>query len=452
MVSRSGTGSGEPGTRSAVATVRSLLGACLRDIGASRVFGSTSAGIGHIDGMIHVAIDEPVLAALLADADGRIGPGPGVAALPGRLLRISAAPGAVADPVVVTDAQELALALAGWPLQGASGVNAAVELELDLDSPVPPDASVLRMDPTGGRAMVLDESLRDAGMVILAGPGVLRAEKAEALRAVAARAACGVVNTWGAKGLFAWDDPRHFGTAGLQERDFELAGVRSAPIVIAVGLDPYESPADRWAGGQVLEIEPAVLDVLCAHWPETARPVPSRPALYTELSAALAPLYASSEVPLTPARAAADLAAARPTGALVAADPGPAGLWVARTFPTTELGSVLVPSRAVRGFAAAAGLVAALDGRASISVVHPPVDEVTEAVVELAERWEAALVLEVWGGEPASPLATPAERIRRLADALADPKCCRLEVPVDFSFTRVLVEVAGPVVAWGGGP
>ena len=65
---------------------------------------------------------------------------------------------------------------------------------------------------------------------------------------------------------------------------------------------------------------------------------------YEQLAAALQPLYASAAVPLSPARAAADLGATRPDGALVLADPGPAGLWVARALPTTELGSVVVPS------------------------------------------------------------------------------------------------------------
>ena len=77
--------------------------------------------------------------------------------------------------------------------------------------------------------------------------------------------------------------------------------------------------------------------------------MPPYPPLYAELSAALADLYADDSVPLNPAKAAADLGAARPAGALVAADPGPAGLWIARTFPTTESGSVIVPSRPVAG-------------------------------------------------------------------------------------------------------
>ena len=46
----------------------------------------------------------------------------------------------------------------------------------------------------------------------------------------------------------------------------------------------------------------------------------------------------SDRLPLTGPRAAADLAAVVPAGGLVAADPGPAGFWIARTFPTTAPG------------------------------------------------------------------------------------------------------------------
>ncbi|MBI2704509.1 MAG: hypothetical protein HYX32_04360 [Actinobacteria bacterium] len=431
--------------------VRDLLAACLRDLGATRTFGASAPDL---SGLTHVPVAEPSVAALLADADGRIGPGPGVAVLPEHRLRITAAPGAttgeLAEPVIVTDASDLPLAIARWSVEGANGVNAVIELQLDLDldAPAPVNASVLRLDPTGGRSMVLDEALRDVQPIILAGPGVVRAGKVDALREVAAKAACGVVNTWGAKGLLPWDSPHHYGTAGLQALDFDLAGVRDAPLVLAVGLDGDESPPDRWAGGQVLDLEPAHLDLLTASWTDPARPVPPYPKLYTELSTVLAPLYASDSVPLSPARAAADLAAARPDGTLVVADPGPAGLWVARAFPTTEAGSVIVPSRRCRGFAAAAGLVAALDGRAAIGVTHEPADQMTDAIFELAVAWDAALVLEVWGSEADSRVTEPSDRIANLRGALAAPTQTRLGVPVDFALTKTIVDVAGEVVAW----
>jgi thiamine pyrophosphate-dependent acetolactate synthase large subunit-like protein len=267
----------------------------------------------------------------------------------------------------------------------------------------------------------------------------------DALQRLAARAACGVVNTWGAKGVFRWDSPHHFGTAGLQADDFVLAGFGDAEIVIAVGLDPLESPPERWAFGQVLDVEPSQLATLVEHWSPPTADVPPYPPLYQRLSSALAPLYADESVPLNPAQAAASLGRLRPAGALVAADPGPAGLWIARTLPTTETASVLVPSRPVTGFAAAAGVVSSLDGRPSISVVSGGVDEATQAVVELANRWGAQLVVEVWGDDGVDVTADRADTIAGALDAKATIVS---PVAVDFSATSVLEAVAGPVVAW----
>src|SRR5262249_22003622 len=157
---------------------------------------------------------------------------------------------------------------------------------------------------------------------------------------------------------------------------------------------------------------------------------PPFPALYQRLSTALAPLYADDSVPRNPAQAAAELGAARPAGALGAADPGTAGLWVARTFPTTETASALVASRPVSGAAAAAGVVSSLDGRPSISVVTGDVDDATGEVVELARAWGAQLVLELWGDE-GGPAA--ADRPAFLASALESRATTVSPVAVDFS-------------------
>ncbi|HJR26258.1 MAG TPA: hypothetical protein VJ804_12355, partial [Acidimicrobiales bacterium] len=72
---------------------------------------------------------------------------------------------------------------------------------------------------------------------ILVGPGVVAAGAVAGLHAFADAVGCGVVNTWGAKGVLAWDDPRHFGTAGLQARDFELAGLGDVDLLVTSGLD-----------------------------------------------------------------------------------------------------------------------------------------------------------------------------------------------------------------------
>ncbi|MFN8040614.1 MAG: hypothetical protein U0Q07_15480 [Acidimicrobiales bacterium] len=430
------------------ATVAELLGRCLRAAGATRLFGSSASGISGVPGLGHLRVDEPELAALLADAAGRIGTGPGVALLPGRRVRLSSAPGAEAGVLTVTDPASLPVVVAGWTF---GAVHAAVEvvLDLDLDAPVPDDVEALTFDEAAaGQLYSLDPSLASLGILVLAGPGVVRGGQVAALQDFAARAGVGVVNTWGAKGVFPWDSPHHFGTAGLQDRDFELAGFGEAGLVVAVGVDPLEAPPERWAGGQVLEVEPWQLSALAFRWAEPAE-VPPVPPLYRELAAAVGPLYELDSVPISPARAARDLAGALPDGGVVAADPGPAGLWVARTFPTTVPGSVVVPATVAPGFAAAAGIAASLDGRPSLSVTAGPLDPASEVLVEQARAWGAALSLLVWGDDGVlAHAADHAELVGALAGSLGTEV---VPVPVDLGLTRVLEDVAGPVVAWSGG-
>jgi len=431
-------------------TVGQLLGRCLRAAGATRVFGSSESGFTGIPGMKHLRVEDEALASLLADAQGRItnGRAAGVALLPGRRLRVSSRPGTDTAALIVDDVALLPEAIAGWGFGSAGGGSGlgAVELVLDLDfdAPVPPGLEPLRMEESG-QLMTLSPSLAAFAMVVLAGPGVVRANQVAALHAFAAQAGVGVVNTWGAKGVFAWNSPHHFGTAGLQARDFELAGFDDVQLVLSVGNDPDEAPTERWAHAQVLDVEPWQLAALAYNWPEP-EPVPGYPALYTELAAAIGPLFESTASPLTPARAARDLSVVLPAGGLVTADPGPAGLWVARSFPTTEPGSVIVPSRPAPGFAVAAAMAASLDQRQAIAVTTSPFDPTTEALLELARSFGSSFVLAEWGADVSWADAN-AHKVA-LRSALAAPGIAHVPVPVDFAHTRTLVEVAGEVIAW----
>jgi len=166
---------------------------------------------------------------------------------------------------------------------------------------------------------------------ILVGPGVVRDGCVDGLRAFAVRVGCGVVNTWGAKGVFPWDDPFHFGTAGLQARDFERAGLGEVDVLVTSGLDAAEVTSQPWLGrADVIDVPPADLATVELDLPAGTL---ARPALYSELAAVVGPLYARPGSP--PARAAA-LAASLPAGGLVVAEPGLVGFWVARTFPTVR--------------------------------------------------------------------------------------------------------------------
>ena len=269
----------------------------------------------------------------------------------------------------------------------------------------------------------------------------------EGLRELALTANIPVANTWGAKGVFPWDSPHHMGTCGLQARDFELLGFADYDTIVATGIDPEESPQERFALAPVVEVPPTKLDELAPEVTPAADPI-SPNELYQRLSKVAQPGFVDDRVPLHPARAVADLRAALPAEGVITADPGWAGLWVARTFPTTDPGTVIVPATRARGIAAALALVVALRGLPAMAVTTEPLDHTTLAVLELATELGASLVVDVWGA--GGPVRRAGDHLAHLETAVSEPGVTILDVPVDASLTRKLVDAAGPVVAWGG--
>ena len=307
-------------------------------------------------------------------------------------------------------------------------------------------------------------ALASERVVVLAGPGVLvgpadrTADALAGLRSLAAAYDLGVANTWGAKGVFNWDSPHHLGTCGLQARDFELLGWSEADAILAVGIDDAESPRERFALSPVIDIDVHDLSSLAASArPPKAAGDPTRPSLvnnlYPRLAAVAAPGYVDDKVPLHPARAVADLGAVLPPGGLVAADPGVAGLWVARTFPTPALAPgeprrVVVPAVREPGAAVRLAVEAARAGRPAIAVTTGPLDEATGSACAAAAEQGLDLVVVVWGSH--GRLQGADEHRSRIADALGASGVTTLEIPVALEDTELLVEAAGAVVAWGG--
>ncbi len=253
-------------------------------------------------------------------------------------------------------------------------------------------------------------------VVVLAGPDATRDRAG--LHRLADRLGAPVANTWGAKGIYPWDDPHHMGTCGLQRDDFALLGFHRYDLVLAVGIDEAESPIDRLGPAPVVVATPGTLGLLT----DAATPRPLVAAadndLYRRVAAIARPGYADASFPRHPARAVMDLKQSLGPAARVTAQPGEAGLWVARTFPTDRTGSVVVPAHDRPGVGAAVGLVSALQGTETVTVVPGPVDDATTAIVDLAQHHDLPLRLEVW------------------------------EDDVDWSRTEDLVAAAGPVVAW----
>nr|WP_249420444.1 hypothetical protein [Rhabdothermincola salaria] len=277
-------------------------------------------------------------------------------------------------------------------------------------------------------------------MVLLVGPGVVRAGQAPAVAEAARRTGAGVVATPGAVGVLPLDDPAWLGVVGLQADDAVRSGLADAELVVTAGIDPAEAPplADTV---QVLEVEPWHLALMARHWPEVAERAPGG----SDLTRVLASLvdHASDAAGGLVATSAETLGLL-PVGGVVAADAGPAGLWLARgLFPGAA--TVVVPARPCDGFAAATAFVAALDDRPALAVTAAPVTDLTRAVVDLAAERDLPLVVEVWGGAPAGGDGRLVDRLEEAARS--GGRSCAA-VPVDLSGSEVLVEALGPVSAW----
>ncbi|MGI8937707.1 MAG: hypothetical protein ACR2JF_05725 [Iamia sp.] len=284
---------------------------------------------------------------------------------------------------------------------------------------------------------------RGARVVVVAGPGVLAARASHPLRTLAGITGATVVSSVGAKGLFAWDDPLHGGTVGLQAEDPTLAEITTADLVVTTGLDPAESVTltvalgDRAAAEptSVVDIHPAHLALAAGGWPPADGPG-QRPPIYDRIAAVVGPMYdegwadAMGEAAVAPPRAARALATALPEGGLVVAPPGPTGFWIGRTFPTSVPGSVIVPTGDPEGAAEAVALEAARPGRPTTLVVAAhelPATVADGSLVALAAAEQLPLTVEVWTDGR--------------SDAEHDP--ARRRVTVDWSALEALVAVAG---------
>lgn len=425
------------------ATVADVLGAALRALGVVRVVGSP------LPGLDHLPVDDPDLAVLLADADGRLGDVDGggrlgAALLAGGILHLSSRPGGQAPLQTVGSVEELLDVLVDPPGRGVPGTS-AIHVDLALDEPVPAPVQA-GARPERAPVITLDPSLGSLRLLVLAGPGVVRGRARDGLRSFTRTAGAPVLATWGARGLERWDSPYSAGVGGVQLADLDLGGLGDADVVVTSGLDPDEVPPSALDGLVVQDVAPAQLGALCQRW---TGPAPDPPAGIADVRAALAdllgPMYEDGSAPLSPARAALHLSGALPERGVVVADPGPAGFWVARAFPSSIPGSSVVPATREEGFAAAAALLAALEERPAVAVTDEEgLGPVTDALVELAGTLGLRLALQVWSAE--GPVLTAEEHVALTLASLdgggsrVDGVAVRLDVPDE------LVERAGEPV------
>jgi len=414
-------------------TAATLLARALAGAGVDAVYGDP------LDGLVVVGVDEPAVAVLLAAAHARVH-GTRAAVHTAGCLAI----GDGGEVRVIADARDLL-----DPLPQ----SVTLRLGLDLGGPAPdvvPALPVAR-DRWSDAAPTDVDRLRGASApAVLAGPGVVTAGAVDGLNAFATAGDVGVLNTWGAKGVFHWRSRHHWATVGLQADDFRLGGFAGADLIVATGVDEDEAPPSHWQLAPVLTVDPGALLALSEQW---RRPYADLavPPLRAGLAAVTQDGWASGAVPMPPTRATLHYGQVFGAGGMVAADPGIAGYWVARTFSTTSLGSAQVPARSGAGFAVACATVARL--RRPARPVLAAVDAITApvaAVLETAASLGVPVPVEVWDAD-GPPLDADAhlDRLRRLA---VSERPSPVALRTDPDQLARMVDVAGPVIAWGGLP
>lgn len=280
--------------------------------------------------------------------------------------------------------------------------------------------------------------------LVLAGPGVVADGAIPGLNALASAADLGVVNTWGAKGVFDWRSRHHLATVGLQHRDADLAGVHDCDLLLCTGVDDAEADPALWrVAPKVVDVPTGMLSPLAEVWSRPRRRI-AMPPLRERLAGVTQSGWAAVGTPIMPTQATRTYGDIVAAGGTVAADPGVAGYWLARTLGTTRPGAVHVPGeRDATGFAVACAVVARrLRPDAPALAV---VDEITPVAQELLGLGEPVAV-EVWSHD-GDDLDADAHRAR-VWKLVRDGGIVHLATRSDQ--LAAMVEAAGPVSAWGG--
>ena len=349
--------------------------------------------------------------------------------------------------VVPTDLAPLLAAAHGRVRRRPAGVHAGDGVVTDVGGRpiVEAPATVDRWQPPDDDVVGALESA--SAPVVLAGPGVVLDDAVPGLHALAVGGSVGVLNTWGAKGVFDWRSRHHLATAGLQALDFERGGLADADLVVATGIDDREALGE-WRLAPVVEVAPASLDPLAERWGRPRTEI-ALPPLRTDLARITQAGWEVAASPLPPTRVTRHYSVVLGGGGLVAADPGIAGYWVARTFATTGLGGAQVPADAgAVGFSVACALVARLvePGRAVLAVVDE-LTEVHERLLDLAAALGVVVPVERWADD-GDRLDADAH-LSRLEALVATGG--RAAVGTDGRQLEEMVAVAGPIVAWTAG-
>ncbi len=411
----------------------------------------------------------------------------------------------VASPEIIPEVVRKAFAVAESEKPGATHLELPEDvMQQPLDaSPIPRHAPV-QPEP-GGKELQRAADMIDAARnpLALAGNGAIRGHAARALRAFVHNTGIPVAETFMAKGLVDYEDPKALGTVGLQARDYEMAGFDDADLVIAIGYDLVEHSPKHWnprRDKQIIMIDSVAAEVDQNFVPDVeligdiahvlarlaagctrSQTTAGTSRLHEVVMGALNDARDDDHFPMRPPRVLWDIREALGRDDILVSDVGLHKLWIGRMFPAHEPGTVLIAN-------GLAGMGFALPTAIGAKLVHP--DRKVIAVsgdggflmnmqeLETARRLGTAVVNVVWEnaqfgsivwkqdkkfgrhfgvdfgnpdfvklaeafGLPAWRCASADEFPRRLAEALAQDGPSLIVVPIDYSIDVAISETLG---------
>jgi hypothetical protein len=175
------------------------------------------------------------------------------------------------------------------------------------------------------------------------------------------------------------------------------------------------------------------------------------PPLRTVLAAVTQAGWEAPGVPVAPTRVTLAYSRALGAGGLVAAPGGTAGYWIARTFPTSVLGSVAVVEPRPAGLAVACAAVARRrDPARPVLAVLDALDPASVAVQEAAAALGVAVPVQVW--DPDGPGRPAGELEARLAESVQAEAPVVDRIATDAAQLERMIEAAGDICAPGEPP
>ncbi|MGA8335994.1 MAG: acetolactate synthase large subunit [Solirubrobacteraceae bacterium] len=411
----------------------------------------------------------------------------------------------VASPEIIPEVVRKAFAVAESEKPGATHLELPEDvMQRPLDaSPIPRHAPV-QPEP-GGRELQRAADMIDAARnpLALAGNGAVRGHAARALRAFVHNTGIPVAETFMAKGLVDYEDPKALGTVGLQTRDYEMAGFDDADLVIAIGYDLVEHSPKHWnprRDKQIIVIDSVAAEVDQNFVPDVeligdiahvlarlaagcsrSQTTAGTSRLHEVVIGALNDARDDDHFPMRPPRVLWDIREALGPDDILVSDVGLHKLWIGRMFPAHEPGTVLIANGlAGMGFALPTAIGAKLvyPDRKVIAVSGDGGFLMNMQELETARRLGTAVVNIVWEnaqfgsivwkqdkkfgrhfgvdfGNPdfvklAEAFGLPAWRCssaddfpRLLADALAKDMPSLIVVPIDYSIDVAISETLG---------